>query len=65
MENRLDYVGQRIPRKDGPAKVTGRAKYTVDVRLPGILVGRILRSPHPHAKILNVDVSRANCLKGV
>ncbi len=65
MENKLDYVGQRIPRKDGPAKVTGRAKYTVDVQLPGMLVGRILRSPHPHAKILNIDVSRAERLKGV
>jgi len=65
VENKLDYVGQRIPRKDGPVKVAGRAKYTVDVQLPGMLVGRILRSPHPHAKILNVDVSRANRLKGV
>jgi len=65
VENKLDYVGQRIPRKDGPVKVTGRAKYTVDVQLPGMLVGRILRSPHPHAKILNIDVSRAERLKGV
>ncbi len=40
MENKLDYVGQRIPRKDGPVKVAGRAKYTVDVQLPGMLVRR-------------------------
>lgn len=65
MNSNLSYVGQRIPRKDGPDKVTGRALYTVDVRLPGMLVGRILRSPHPHARILNIDISRAMKLKGV
>ena len=53
--NPLSYVGQRIPRKDGPEKVTGRAKYTGDIHLSGMLVGRILRSPHPHARILNID----------
>ena len=62
---RTDYVGKSIPRRDGPDKVTGRAKYTVDIKLPGLLVGRILRSPHPHAKILNIDTSRATSLKGV
>ncbi|MFH1350235.1 MAG: xanthine dehydrogenase family protein molybdopterin-binding subunit [Pseudomonadota bacterium] len=61
----LDYVGKRIPRKDGPEKVTGRARYTVDIQLPGMLVGRILRSPHPHARILNIDTSKAIRLKGV
>jgi 4-hydroxybenzoyl-CoA reductase subunit alpha len=61
----LAYIGQRIPRKDGPAKVTGRAVYTGDIHLPGMLAGRILRSPHPHAKILNIDTSRAERLKGV
>jgi 4-hydroxybenzoyl-CoA reductase subunit alpha len=61
----LSYVGQRIPRKDGPEKVTGRAKYTGDIQLSGMLVGRILRSPHPHARILNVDTSRAEQLTGV
>ena len=65
MGNKLNYVGARIPRKDGPVKVTGRAQYTVDIQLPGMLVGRILRSPHPHAKILNIDTSRAKQLKGV
>ena len=65
MGDRLDYVGQRIPRKDGPAKATGRAEYTTDIHLPGMLVGRILRSPIPHARILNIDVSKAIGLKGV
>jgi len=61
----LDYVGKRILRKDGPDKITGRAKYTMDMRLPGMLVGRILRSPYPHARILNIDTSRAEKLPGV
>ncbi len=63
--NDLTYVGQRIPRKDGPEKVTGRAKYTGDIHMPGMLIGRILRSPHPHARILNIDTSRAEQLTGV
>ena len=63
--NNLSYVGQRIPRKDGPEKVTGRAKYTGDIHLSGMLVGRILRSPHPHARILNIDTTRAEQLNGV
>jgi 4-hydroxybenzoyl-CoA reductase subunit alpha len=62
---KLSYVGQRIPRKDGPQKVSGRAIYTGDIQLPGMLVGRILRSPLPHAKILNIDTSRAERLSGV
>jgi 4-hydroxybenzoyl-CoA reductase subunit alpha len=63
--DKLSYVGQRIPRKDGPEKVTGRAKYTGDIQLSGMLVGRILRSPHPHARILNIDTTRAEQLNGV
>jgi CO/xanthine dehydrogenase Mo-binding subunit len=63
--DKLDYVGQRVLRKDGPDKVTGRARYTTDIDLPKMLVGRILRSPHPHARILNIDTSQAERLKGV
>ena len=62
---KLDYVGKRVLKKDGPDKVTGRATYVADMDLPGMLVGQILRSPHPHAKILNIDTSRALKLKGV
>ena len=65
MGNELKYVGQRVPRKDGLAKVTGSARYTGDIQLPGMLSGGILRSPHPHARILNIDVSGAARLKGV
>ena len=61
----LQYVGKSVLRKDGPQKVTGKATYTVDVRLPGMLVGRILRSPHPHARILNIDTSAAERVPGV
>lgn len=50
---------------DGYAKVTGRAVYTFDVKLPGMLYGKILRSPHPHAKIVKIDASKALALPGV
>ena len=59
------YVGRKVRRVDGPEKVTGRAIYTTDVKLPGMLTARILRSPHPHARILNIDTSRARALSGV
>jgi len=61
----LSYVGKSLRRKDGPDKVTGKAVYTQDVKLPNTLVGRILRSPHAHARILRVDTSRAKALPGV
>jgi CO/xanthine dehydrogenase Mo-binding subunit len=48
--NNLLYVGKSIPRKDGPSKATGEAKYTVDIALPGMLVGKVLRSPYPDRK---------------
>src|SRR5208337_4549419 len=54
-----------IPRVDAGSKVTGEAVFTADISLPRMLVGKILRSPLPHAKILNVDVSRAKKLRGV
>jgi CO/xanthine dehydrogenase Mo-binding subunit len=58
-------VGQRHPRVEGAEKVTGRARYTYDVRLPGQLYARVLRSPHPHARIARIDTSRAEALPGV
>jgi CO/xanthine dehydrogenase Mo-binding subunit len=58
-------VGQPIPRVDGPAKVRGLTRYTGDIDQPGILWGKVLRSPLPHARILNVDTSRAKTLPGV
>lgn len=58
-------IGQRVHRVDGADKVTGSAKYTFDMVLPNMLHGKILRSPYPHAKIANIDVSRAEQLVGV
>jgi len=61
----LNYVGKSMRRKDGPDKVTGKAVYTQDVRLPNTLIGRLLRSPHPHARIVRIDTTRAMALPGV
>ncbi len=61
----LQLIGTRMRKVDGLAKSTGRALYTDDVRLPGMLHGKILRSPHPHARILSVDTSAAEALEGV
>ena len=58
-------VGQPYPRIEGAQKVTGSARYTYDMRLPGQLYARILRSPHPHARIRSIDVSEAECLPAV
>ena len=58
-------IGTRPVRHDGVDKVTGRAKYGADVQLAGMLHGKILRSPHAHAKILSIDTSKAVALPGV
>ncbi|MDE2695232.1 MAG: molybdopterin-dependent oxidoreductase, partial [Chloroflexota bacterium] len=58
-------VGTRPLRPDGADKVTGRAQYGVDVSLPGMLYGRVLRSPHAHAIIKSIDTSKAEALDGV
>jgi len=59
------WIGTRPVRPDGVDKVTGRATYGADMNLPGQLTGRILRSPHAHAKILSIDTSKAEKLAGV
>ncbi len=61
----LNIVGRRVPKLDGKEKVLGRTRYASDLRLPGMLVGKILRSPHPHARIVSIDVSKAERLPGV
>ena len=58
-------IGSYVPMVDGPDKVSGRAKYTADLIVPGMLAGRIYRSPYSHAEILDVDVSAAARLPGV
>jgi 4-hydroxybenzoyl-CoA reductase subunit alpha len=58
-------IGDHVPMIDGPEKVSGRAKYTADLTVPGSFAGRIFRSPYSHAEILEVDVSEAASLPGV
>ena len=61
----FNVVGTRPIRPDGAEKVTGRARYGADQSLPGLLYGKILRSPHSHAVIKSVDTSAAEALPGV
>src|SRR5881409_3792878 len=63
--NGRGYVGTRTIRPDGVDKVTGRARFGADFNLPGQLIGRVLRSPHAHARIISIDTSRAEALPGV
>jgi CO/xanthine dehydrogenase Mo-binding subunit len=63
--NGHSYVGTRQIRPDGVDKVTGRARFGADFNLPGQLIGRVLRSPHPHARIVSIDTSKAEALPGV
>jgi len=58
-------LGAPTPRVDGLERVTGRATYSADIRLPDMLYARVLRSPHPHARIRSIDGSRALALDGV
>ncbi len=62
-----DYqvLNSRAPRLDGPAKATGQAKYADDLSMPGMLYAAILQSPVAHARILNIDISKAKKLPGV
>jgi xanthine dehydrogenase YagR molybdenum-binding subunit len=52
-------ISTRVKRLDGPDKVSGRAKYTYDINRPGMIYGKIVRSPHPHARIVSIDMSAA------
>ena len=58
-------LGKRTKRIDGPAKVTGQAKYSYDVNRPGMLHAKILRCPHAHATLLSIDTSKAETMPGV
>ena len=61
----FDVVGSRPIRHDGNDKVTGRARYSADMTLPRLLQGKVLRSPHAHARINSIDTSKALALPGV
>ena len=59
------WIGKRTPRPDGADKVTGRAAYAADTTMPGMIWGKVLRSPHPHAVIRSIDTSKAEKVPGV
>jgi CO/xanthine dehydrogenase Mo-binding subunit len=61
----MKVIGHATPRIDAVERVTGQATYTRDVHVPGMLYAQVLRSPHPHARILGIDVSKARALAGV
>jgi CO/xanthine dehydrogenase Mo-binding subunit len=58
-------IGETLGRVEGPAKVTGEAKFTADVLLPGMIWGKVLRSPLPHAKIVSIDTREAEQMPGI
>nr|MCS5666435.1 molybdopterin-dependent oxidoreductase [Dehalococcoidia bacterium] len=58
-------IGRSITRGEGPDKVSGKSVYAADISLPGMLWGRILRSPYPYARIISIDTSAAEALPGV
>ena len=61
----LTFVGKPIPKKDAPGKVAGEAAYIQDLKVPGMLYGRILYSAFPHARIVRLDTTKAEKLPGV
>jgi CO/xanthine dehydrogenase Mo-binding subunit len=65
MARKYKFVGRNVARVDGIDKVTGKAKFTGDLIVPGMLYGKILRSPYPHARIAAIDTSSAESLPGV
>jgi xanthine dehydrogenase YagR molybdenum-binding subunit len=62
---KFSILGSRVPRLDGPAKVSGQARYSIDVRLPGMLYGKILRSPYPASTVVSIDLEAAKKMPGV
>ena len=64
-KRQLKYVGHSVPRVDGIEKVTGKAKFVGDISVPGMLYGKILRSPYPHARLLSIESKKAEALAGV
>jgi xanthine dehydrogenase YagR molybdenum-binding subunit len=64
-EGPLSVVGRDAPRQDGPLRVRGEARYTADIKLPGMLHAAVLRSPHAHARVRRIDLAPALALPGV
>src|SRR5205807_443658 len=61
----FSIIGKSVALIDSAGKTTGQGKYTDDLSLPGMLIGKILHSPYPHAKIQKIDTRRAQALEGV
>ena len=61
----MAVVGDTLPMLDAPERVSGRINYVLNFELPGMLVGKILRSPFPHARLVTIDASSAARLEGV
>lgn len=65
MSKEFKVIGKRQPKIDGSDRVSGRAKYASDLYFSGMLYAKILRSPHPHAKVIHIDIEKARTLPGV
>ena len=65
LTDKFKFVGKRVPRVDGHLKTSGRAKYTFDIQLPGMLYAKILRSPYPAAVVKSMDTSAAEKYPGI
>src|SRR5256886_15334169 len=65
MTTSFSAIGQPVPQEEGPEKVSGQALYAADLLLPGMLWGKVLRSPYPHANILRIDTAKARQVPGV
>ncbi len=63
-EKEYQYIGKSEYNVNAVAKATGRAKYCSDIKLPGMLYGKVKRSPYPHARIISIDTSKAERLPG-
>ena len=61
----FSVIGKSVPRVDGLEKVMGKAQFVSDYKMPGMLYGKILRSPYPHARINSIDTSKAERLPGI
>ena len=65
MDSGFKIVGKKVRRVDANEKVLGKIKYTSDLKFPGMLYGKVVRSPHAHARILEIDDTKAKALPGV
>ena len=65
LKKEFSIIGKPVPRIESSVKVTGEARYAADLKFPGMLYGKILRSPYAHAKIISIDTSKAEKLPGV